>query len=251
MDLDLMTSFGNTGTGIGGGGGGSTQQAISVSPLTLGFGSVLVSQTSTAQPVTVSNTGTANLAVGVITLGGANANQFAISSDTASNQTIAPGTSRIVNVTFNPTSTGAKSADLSIPSNDPVNNPVTVALSGDGTPPLTCTKVLAYWSGHPNLDALDLFLDNTGTSSANISPSGVTIAVDGGAAVVPSWWVAGGYANPFAPGETCVIILDLSTSPIVPLGHTVTLTITPDGGTAVTVTKTVPGSLNNGFTQLP
>jgi hypothetical protein len=99
----------------------------------LGFGSILVGQTGSQQAVTVSNTGTANLAVGTITLTGTNANQFAIASDNASSQTIAAGASRIVNVTFNPTSTGAKSATLSIPSDDPVNNPVTVALSGTGT----------------------------------------------------------------------------------------------------------------------
>ncbi|MGA2159806.1 MAG: choice-of-anchor D domain-containing protein [Dehalococcoidia bacterium] len=256
MDLDLMTDYGggHSASENASGGGGGTQQAISINPSALGFGSVLVSQTSNQQAVTVSNTGTANLAVGAITLSGANADQFTIASDTASNQTIAPGASRIVNVTFNPASAGAKYADLSIPSNDPVNNPVTVALSGDGTTPLTCTRICAYWYGGPSLTGLDLWLKNTGTDSANISQSGVTIAVDGGTAVVPNWEVSGD--NPFAPGVTCIILINLTTSPVVvlPPGHTVTVTITPDGGSALPITRTIPGSgsLHNGyFTDLP
>ncbi|MGD0857154.1 MAG: hypothetical protein ABSA18_15360 [Dehalococcoidia bacterium] len=119
---------------------------------------------------------------------------------------------------------------------------------GGGTPSLVCTEVQAFYFIGPNLDDLELFLNNTGTGSAHISPSGVTVAIDGGTATVPNWVVTGLTANPFAPGANCNIVFD---SPVVPLYHTVTVTITPDGGPALIVTRAVPGSLPQGITVLP
>lgn len=105
---------------------------IHVTPATIDLNSVIVGQASSEQTVTVSNDGNASLSIGTVTLTGTNADQFDIASDNASSHTIAPGASMIVNVAFNPTSRGSKSAVLSIPSNDFVNYTVTVALSGIG-----------------------------------------------------------------------------------------------------------------------
>ncbi len=104
---------------------------ITVAPTSIDFGSVQVGSSST-QTVTVTNDGTANLNVGTISLGGANADQFAIHNDNCSGQALAPGASATVQVVFSPTSAGAKTATLSIPSNDPDENPVNVALNGTG-----------------------------------------------------------------------------------------------------------------------
>lgn len=105
---------------------------ISVNPVSLDFGKVLIGNTSTAKTITVSNAGAGNLNIGVISLGGTNPDQFSKQNDTCSGQTILPSGTCTVDVKFSPTSAGAKSATLSIPSNDPDENPVNVSLSGNG-----------------------------------------------------------------------------------------------------------------------
>jgi hypothetical protein len=121
---------------------------ISVSPTSKNFGDVTVGSSSPAQTFTVSNVGTANLVVGTITITGANAGQFSKPTDNCSGQTITPGGSATLQVVFSPTSTGAKSAALSIPSNDPDEATVAVSLSGSGVsapaPPPTGVGGTAY-----------------------------------------------------------------------------------------------------------
>ena len=102
---------------------------ISVSPTSLDFGSVTVGYTSSAQTVTVSNTGTANLNVGSVSTTG----DFTIQTDNCSGATVSAGGNCTVDVVFEPTAEGALSGTLSIPSDDPDTSNVNVALSGTGT----------------------------------------------------------------------------------------------------------------------
>lgn len=125
---------------------------------------------------------------------------------------------------------------------------------GGGTPSLICTRAQAFYMSGNNVADLHFYLQNNGTGSANISPSGVTVAVDGGGAEVPDWWVNSESTNPFAAGETCHIGIHLwaSAPPVtLLLGHTFTVTVTPDGGSALSITRTVPGALNVGYNELP
>jgi len=108
------------------------EPAISVSPMAKNFASINVSSSSSPQTFTVSNVGYADLVVGTISITGTNATQFAIQSDNVSNKTIIPGGSATLQGVFAPTSTGAKSATLNIPSNDPDEATVLVPLSGSG-----------------------------------------------------------------------------------------------------------------------
>lgn len=105
---------------------------IDVSPTSIDFGNVQVNSPSSPQTVTVSNVGNADLTVGTITITGTNANEFSIQNDYCSGQKIVAGGSATLEVVFTPTSEGAKSASLFIPSNDPDEPTVTVALSGTG-----------------------------------------------------------------------------------------------------------------------
>jgi len=77
----------------------------------------------------ISNTGTANLSVTVVTLSGADASDFSIQSG-GGPFTLAPGATQNVVVRFNPAGSGVKSASLSFTSNDPDENPFLVPLSG-------------------------------------------------------------------------------------------------------------------------
>ncbi|MBU0569004.1 choice-of-anchor D domain-containing protein, partial [bacterium] len=105
---------------------------ISVSPASHNFGSVTVGSFSAPKTFTISNTGNADLAIGTITLTGTDASEFSIQNDQCSGQTIPPGENRTVQVVFSPASEGAKSANLSIPSNDPNTPILDVPLSGEG-----------------------------------------------------------------------------------------------------------------------
>jgi len=92
---------------------------ISVSPVSFNFGNVNVGCTSAPQTLTVSNTGLADLVIGTLSITGTDASEFSIQNDNCSGQTIAPSGSCTVDVAFSPTSLDLKSANLSVPSNDP------------------------------------------------------------------------------------------------------------------------------------
>jgi len=107
-----------------------TEPDISVNPNAHNFGSVTVGS-SASKTFVVTNTGTADLIVNATTITGANMDQFNINSGGGA-FTLAPGLSRNLVVSFNPTSTGSKTASLQISSNDPDENPSNISLSGTG-----------------------------------------------------------------------------------------------------------------------
>jgi len=108
----------------------------------LSFGSQNVGVASTAQTVTVTNSGNAALliSVGGATIGGTNAGDFSKSADGCSNTTVAAGASCTVSIRFTPGAAGARSASLSIASNA-AGSPHSVALSGTGVVPVAATTI--------------------------------------------------------------------------------------------------------------
>jgi len=103
--------------------------AISVDPPTnWAAGAVDIDGGTAVRVFSVGNPGTADLHVGTVTKTGAD---FAKSSDTASGATITPGASKSFTITFDPTTTGAKTGSVTVPSDAGPN--VVVALSGTGT----------------------------------------------------------------------------------------------------------------------
>ena len=86
------------------------------------------------ETVRIESTGTGNLIAGAATLAGQSPGEFAITSDACAGTTLLPGDRCTIGVSFDPTSPGAKSASLEVPSNDP-NRPTSVALAGTGTVP--------------------------------------------------------------------------------------------------------------------
>ena len=106
---------------------------IDVSPASLDFGAKNVdSGPTSSKTVTISNIGDADLHTTGISLIGTDAAEFAI--DIASGEhTLAPGETLTVQVTFDPSSTGSKSANLRIASDDADEPTVDVTLSGSGT----------------------------------------------------------------------------------------------------------------------
>ena len=107
---------------------------IAVAPLSHDFGETPVGTSSTPKLIDISNTGNAALSVGDLALGGADSTQFAVENDGCSQHVLPIAGACTVTVVFAPISEGAKNASLSIPSNDPDENPVVVTLAGFATP---------------------------------------------------------------------------------------------------------------------
>jgi hypothetical protein len=108
-----------------GGGGTAPTATLATNPASITFATQPLHTPTSAQTVTVTNTGNAAAAVSAITVSGD------YSQTNTCGSSIAVGASCAVNVTFNPTASGARNGTLTIASNAS-NSPTTVALSGTG-----------------------------------------------------------------------------------------------------------------------
>jgi hypothetical protein len=107
---------------------------VSLSSTSLSFGNQNVGSTSSAQTVTVTNSGTASLTVSNVAISGTNASDFAQTNTCSS--TLAPAATCSVSVTFTPAANGSRSASLTFTDNA-AGSPQSVALSGTGVTPGT------------------------------------------------------------------------------------------------------------------
>ncbi len=107
-------------------GNGGTS-GISLSPASLNFASQTVGASSAAQAVTVSNTGTIPVAM-TISVVGTNPSDFA-ETDNCSQSPLAGGKTCVINVTFDRTQSGPRSAVLMLSDNAP-QTPQVLALGG-------------------------------------------------------------------------------------------------------------------------
>lgn len=121
----------------------STLPEINVTPGVIDFVEVNTGSTSPAQAVTIQNLGDVSLSLSSISLSGADAARFAISSNNCGGS-LAAGGSCTVNLTFTPTTTGAKSALLVINSNDSDEGAVNVVLSGTTPDPASGGALSQY-----------------------------------------------------------------------------------------------------------
>jgi N,N-dimethylformamidase beta subunit-like protein/ASPM-SPD-2-Hydin domain-containing protein/centrosomal CEP192-like protein/HYDIN/CFA65/VesB family protein len=166
---------------------------ISFNPTSLSFASQGVGSTSTAQTITVTNTGTAALHITAITFTGTNAGDFAKSADTCTGATVNITGACSVSVTFTPTATGSRSASISF-TDDAPSSPQTVALSGTG---------VALASG-ASFNPTSLSFGNQGTGTTSVAQS-VTVTNNGNTSLhVTSVSLTGTNAGDFAKSaDTC------------------------------------------------
>jgi Ca2+-binding RTX toxin-like protein len=160
--------------------------AITVTPTTLAFGNQTVNTISAAQLITVRNTGITNLVVGPVT---SSTTDFT-ATPAAGCASIPRGAACTVSVTFNPASTGAKTATINIASNaSPVPSSVTV--TGTGTPPVITLSS----------NSLTFATQNAGTTSAIQT---ITVRNVGTANVnLTTVVISGPNANQFTQTNTC------------------------------------------------
>ena len=96
------------------------------------FGSVTVG-TLLSQTVTINNDGHANLVLGQIAMDNPLADPFSILNDSCSDLTVSPGASCTFDLSFLPSISGIFEDSFDIPSDDPDETVVTVAVNGMGT----------------------------------------------------------------------------------------------------------------------
>jgi hypothetical protein len=106
----------------------SGQPQLSVSPAAIDFGTISTGLKSNSNLV-LSNLGTADLTISMITISGADFTINGISTPA----TIAAGQSAQAVVTFSPTAAGSSMGSISITSNDPANPTASVSLTGTGS----------------------------------------------------------------------------------------------------------------------
>ncbi|HET7037001.1 MAG TPA: N,N-dimethylformamidase beta subunit family domain-containing protein, partial [Thermomicrobiaceae bacterium] len=173
--------------GLTGTGTSTTAPVVSLSPSTLAFGNQVVTTTTAAQLVTLANTGNAALTISSIGLTGSNPGDFA--ETTTCGGSLAAGASCSISVRFTPTTSGSRSANLSI-ADDAAGSPHLVALTGTGTLPAGEYLVDGFESG--SLSAWGVF-NGGGTTAAT-----TTVVNSGAYAAVLTNAANGQYAGIYA-----------------------------------------------------
>lgn len=83
-----------------------------------------------ARTYTIQNSGTVDLSIGTISIGGVNSSEFVVT--TPPSATIIPGGSTTFTVTFTPTAIGTRNANISFVTNDPDENPFNFDIAATG-----------------------------------------------------------------------------------------------------------------------
>ena len=207
---------------------GTPSPAATLSTATLSFGNQVVQTSSGTMSANLTNTGSANLVLSTITLGGTNPMEFTRGGTCAPAISLAPAASCSVDVTFKPTALGTRSAAITIGHNATPNTSV-LSLTGNGTAAPTPAVGLSATT-------LDFGSQTVGMSSAIKS---VSISNTGTANLVLSTiMTTGTNAADFAaskcsgstltPGTSCAV--DVTFTPAALNARTATLSIVSNAG---------------------
>jgi Abnormal spindle-like microcephaly-assoc'd, ASPM-SPD-2-Hydin len=177
--LTLNSNAANGGTTAvvlsGTGAAATTNPQLSVSPTSLGFGSVTVN-TAKAMALTLTSTGTSAVTVNSAAISGAG---FTIVGGSLP-VTINSGRSMTLQVQFKPTATGGLTGKIMVGSNSTKGSTTVIALSGTGVaatnPQLTVSPTsLGFGSVTVNTaKVLSLVLTSTGTSAVTVNSAVIT-----------------------------------------------------------------------------
>jgi hypothetical protein len=210
--LNIVDTAGTQTVSLSGTGASAPTYTLNISPANVAFNSTVINTAAATQPVTVTNTGTATVTLGTISITGANASSF--SETTPCGTTLASGSSCMITVGFTPTTTGTLAATLSIPSNA-TGSPQTVSLTGTGATAPTYTLIVTP----PNV----AFTSTTVGTSASAQP--VTLKNTGTAIItLGTISIAGANASSFSETTPCGTTLASGSSCMITVGFTPTTT---------------------------
>ena len=169
-------------------GTGVAQPTANLSAPSMTFASQALGTTSSAQAVTLTNSGGTTLNITSIALTGANASDFAQTNNCGASVTT--GTNCTITVTFTPAACGTRTAAVTLTDNA-AGSPQTVSLSGTGAAALASLSPTSLAFGNQSVGA---------TSAAQT----VTLSNTGNAALsITSLTLTGTNAGDFAQTNTC------------------------------------------------
>ena len=202
---------------------GSGLDPVSVTPAPIAFDASKLALPAPPRSVTVANIGPDPITVSSVIVGGTNAADFAVTSETCTAAAVLPSASCTINLTFVPGGLGGRAGSVTIGGPSPIGTRV-VVLTGTGLDPV---------------DASPAFLDyGTMTLWSAHTPKQITVTNSGGAAVTISGVAVSGAAAADFPvmTQTC------TASPVAPSGScTVTVGFTPTGAGSRVATLTISG----------
>ena len=186
--------------------------AFTLSAASLDFGSQVVGAASAAQTETITNSGTADLTISTVKVGGANPSDFAISKDTCAGATVAPSGTCSVGVTFTPEVGGGRNGTLTFTDNA-TGSPHSVSLSGSGDNP------------HPSLTSLS-------PPSALAGAGALTLTLNGSDLLSTSTVTYNGMGHPATFVSASALTITLSAADLATAGSyaVVVTNPTPGGG---------------------
>ncbi len=194
--------------------------AVSLSPMTVSFGSIEVKYSSSAMTSTLTNKGSVTLTVTKVALSGSNPKEYSETNNCIGS--FAPGATCTITVTFSPTATGKQDASVTITDNTSTGTS-TLNLAGSGALPnaTLSPKTDTFGNitvGHTSQTKTST-LTNTSSYQLNISSITITGTNKGDYAQTNTCPVGGS----LAPNATCTI--------------SVTFTPTATGTRTATVTE--------------
>ena len=200
---------------------------VSLLPTSLTFANQIVGTTSAAQTVTLTNTGSAALAISSITVTGANPGDFAvalpgtpgpIACQLLIGSTLGAGASCRIPVTFTPTATGTRTGAVTI-TDDASGSPQSITLTGtgiSGAAVTLSTNSLQLPDTHVNQTCQPGTVTLTSTGSAPVTISSITVS--------GQFTETNTCPASLAPGNSCAVTVTFA--PTTTGAQTGTLTIT-------------------------
>jgi FtsP/CotA-like multicopper oxidase with cupredoxin domain len=201
-----------------------------VFPPAIPFGVQVIATTSAPQTLIVSNSGDVALTISNISIGGANASEFAFASGTC----IAPVAALNVcsfTVSFTPAVSGVRSAVVSIASSDPINPVLSVPLTGTGTAVSLSPTAVAFAN------------QTVGTSSAshsvtisNVGPTALAISSLALAGTNPTEFTLNSQCGATVnPGRSCNVLVRFAPTAVGTVSASLVVTTSDPGVPVATV----------------
>jgi Abnormal spindle-like microcephaly-assoc'd, ASPM-SPD-2-Hydin len=210
-------NVGLTGTGM-------PAATVTLSPTSMNFGKVNVGTTSPSKLATLTNTGTAAVAISSIKITGANPTDFAQTNNCPSS--LKAGAKCTITITFAPLATGGLSASVTV-TDSATGSPQTISLTGSGVLPnvMLSPKSLTFAT------------QKVGATSA---PQNVTLTDNGGGTLtIGSITITGTDPDDFAETNNCPASLPTMGT------CTITVTFTPTATGSRTAAVTVTDNASN------
>jgi len=211
----------------------------SVFPPTIPFGVQAIATPSAPQTLVVSNRGDLQLVISNITIGGANATDFAFSPGTCA-APVATLTICSFTVGFTPTASGARSALVSIATNDPLNPVLAVPLTGTGTAISLSPAAVAFGS-----QAVGTSSSSHTITITNVGPTTLNITSIALAGTNPTEFTLNSQCRAtLAAGRSCTVLVRLAPTAVGAVSATLVFATSdaglPTASVSLSGTATVP-----------